>query len=211
MLGQQFFRVKADFSIKETMRDGKSNLTMGTVYFDKTAKRLVYQIKFPEKETLVLTDSFYYRYKDGKIIEQKKAVNILSFSIFNLALSSKMSNFGLDGNPAFKLVDVTKEDSLIISTWSPAVEKLKEITGNVLISQKKKQLFGLVFFDKDGKLLSKQFYEEYKNFKGLEFPGIITQINFLDGKEFYKITTFKNVVVNDMNENNIYNYSIPVQ
>ena len=184
---------------------------MGTVYFDKTAKRLVYQIKFPEKETLVLTDSFYYRYKDGKIIEQKKAVNILSFSIFNLALSSKMSNFGLDGNPAFKLVDVTKEDSLIISTWSPAVEKLKEITGNVLISQKKKQLFGLVFFDKDGKLLSKQFYEEYKNFKGLEFPGIITQINFLDGKEFYKITTFKNVVVNDMNENTIYNYSIPVQ
>ena len=193
------------------MRDGKSNLTMGTVYFDKTAKRLVYQIKFPEKETLVLTDSFYYRYKDGKIIEQKKAVNILSFSIFNLALSSKMSNFGLDGNPAFKLVDVTKEDSLIISTWRPAVEKLKELTGDVLISQKKKQLFGLVFFDKDGKLLSKQFYEEYKNFKGLEFPGIITQINFLDGKEFYKITTFKNVVVNDMNENNIYNYSIPVQ
>ena len=122
-----------------------------------------------------------------------------------------MSNFGLDGNPAFKLVDVTKEDSLIISTWSPAVEKLKELTGNVLISQKKKQLFGLVFFDKDGKLLSKQFFEEYKNFKGLEFPGIITQINFLDGKEFYKITTFKNVVVNDMNENNIYNYSIPVQ
>ena len=211
MLGQQFFRVKADFSIKEILPSGKSSLTMGTVYFDKTAKRLVYQIKFPQKETIVVNDSLFYHFVDGNIIEKKPSLNILSFSIFNLALSSKMSNFGLDGNPAFKLVDVTKEDSLIISTWSPAVEKLKEITGNVLISQKKKQLFGLVFFDKDGKLLSKQFFEEYKNFKGLEFPGIITQINFLDGKEFYKITTFKNVVVNDMNENTIYNYSIPVQ
>ncbi len=211
MLGQQFFRVKADFSIKETLANGKSSLTMGTIYFDRTAKRLIYQVKFPEKETLLLTDSSYYRLKDGKVIEQKPAINLLNFSIYNLALSSKMSNFGLENNPAFKLVDVVKEDSLIISTWRPTVEKLKELTGDVLISQKKKQLFGLVFFDKDGKLLSKQFFEGYQNFKGLEFPGSITQINYIGGKEFYKITTFKNVVVNDINENIIYNYSLPAQ
>ncbi len=211
MLGQQFFRVKADFSIKETLPTGKSNLTVGTVYFDRISRRLVYKINFPQKETIVVNDSIFYRLLDGNIIEKKPSLNILNFSIYNLALSSKMSNFGLEGNQMFKLINVAKEDSLIISTWSPAIEKLKEITGNVLISQKKKQLFGLVFFDKDGKILSKQFYEEYKNFKGLEFPGTITQINFFEGKEFYKITTFKNVVVNDMNENTIYNYSIPVQ
>ncbi len=210
MLGQQFFRVKADFSIKETLENGKSNLTMGTVYFDKSSKRMVYQIKFPRKETLLITDSNLYRIQEGKIIEQKPAFNILNFSIYNLALSSKMSNFGLDGNTAFKLVNVEKEDSLIISTWRPSLENLKDITGDILISQKKKQLFGLVFFNKDGKLLSKQFFEEYKNFKGLEFPGNITQINYIDGKEYYKITTFKNVVVNDLNENTIYNFALPV-
>ena len=211
MLGQQFFRVKAEFSIKETLVDGKTSLTMGTIYFDKTSKRLLYQINFPKKETLLITDSNYYRISDGEIIEQKPVYNILSFSIYNLALSSKMSNFGLEGNPMFKLVNVTKEDSLIISTWQPALEQLKELTGDVLISQKKKQLFGLVFFNKDGKILSKQFFENYSNYKGLEFPGSITQINFIGGKEYYKVTTFKNVVVNDINENDIYNYRVPVQ
>ncbi len=211
MLGQQYFRVKADFSIKETLADGKSSLTMGTIYFDKTAKRLVYQIKFPEKETMVLTDSTLYRVKDGVIIEKKPAFNILNFSIYNLALSAKMSNYGLENSGTFKLTNVEKEDSLIISTWSPTNEKLKELTGNVLISQKSKQLFGLVFFDKNEKILSKQFFEEYKNSKGLDFPGQITQINYIDGKEFYKITTFKNVVVNDLNEYNIYNFTFPAQ
>lgn len=211
MLGQQFFRVKAEFSIKETLADGKSSLTMGTIYFDKTAKRLIYQIKFPKKETLIVTDSFLFHINEGKVIEQKPANNILTFSIYNLALSSKMTNYGLDGNPTFKLMNVEKEDSFVLSTWSPSNEELKAMTGNVLISQKKKQLFGLVFFNKDGKLLSKQFFEEYKNYNGLEFPGQITQINYIDGKEFYKITTFKNVLVNDMNENTIYNFTIPAQ
>ena len=211
MLGQQFFRVKADFSIKETLSNGQSSLVMGSVYFNKTKGQIVFKINFPENFISVITDSFVYTIKDNKITDKTPGGGLLQFSIFNLTLSSKLNNYGLEQSQVFKLTNVVKEDSFIISTWSPAVEKLKELTGDVLISQKKKQLFGLVFFDKDGKLLSKQFYEEYKNFKGLDFPGTITQINYIDGKEFYKITTFKNVVVNDMNENTIYNYSIPVQ
>ncbi len=184
---------------------------MGTVYFDKTRKQIIYSIKFPEPEFLVVTDSFVYTIKEGKIQEKKQGVGLMQFSIFNLALSSKLSNYGLDQSPLFKLTNVEKEDSLIISTWEPTLDKLKELTGTILISQVHKRLFGLVFFDKNKKLMSKQFFEEYKNFSGLQFPGQITQINYIGGKEYYKITTFKNVIVNDTNENTFYNYNIPAQ
>ena len=210
-LGQQFFRMKADFSIKETLKDGKSSLTMGTVYFDKTSKLIVYEEKFPEKKTFVVTDTVVYEVSNNVIISKNRVVGSVQFSIFNLSVSSKLSNYGLDGNPFFKLTDVSKEDSMIISTWQPSTEKMKSLTGDVLISTVHKKLFGLVFYNNKGIILSKQFFEEYKNFGGFEFPGQITQINYIDDKEYYKITTYKNVVVNDMNENSIYNFTLPAQ
>jgi hypothetical protein len=205
---QQHYRIKSDFSIKENLPDGTSNLTMGTVYFDKNNKKIVYSISFPTKTLQVLTDSFFYELKANKLSEKKKATNLLQFSIFNLALSSNLSNYGLNTNDIFKLTDVSKEDSLVISTWEPSTAKLKELTGKVLISQKRRLLYGLVFFDNKNNVLSKQFFTEYINVKGLNFPSQITQINYINGKEYYKVTTYKNIVVNATNENEIYNYNI---
>lgn len=205
---QQHYRIKSDFSIKENLPDGTSNLTMGTVYFDKNNKKIVYSISFPTKTLQVLTDSFFYELKANKLSEKKKATNLLQFSIFNLALSSNLSNYGLNTNGIFKLMDVSKEDSLVISTWEPSTAKLKELTGKVLISQKRRLLYGLVFFDNKNNVLSKQFFTEYINVKGLNFPSQITQINYINGKEYYKVTTYKNIVVNATNENEIYNYNI---
>lgn len=205
---QQHYRIKSDFSIKENLPDGTSNLTMGTVYFDKNNKKIVYSISFPTKTLQVLTDSFFYELKANKLSEKKKATNLLQFSIFNLALSSNLSNYGLNTNGIFKLTDVSKEDSLVISTWEPSTAKLKELTGKVLISQKRRLLYGLVFFDNKNNVLSKQFFTEYMNVKGLNFPSQITQINYINGKEYYKVTTYKNIVVNATNENEIYNFNI---
>lgn len=205
---QQHYRIKSDFSIKENLPDGTSNLTMGTVYFDKNNKKIVYSISFPTKTLQVLTDSFFYELKANKLSEKKKATNLLQFSIFNLTLSSNLSNYGLNTNGIFKLTDVSKEDSLVISTWEPSTAKLKELTGKVLISQKRRLLYGLVFFDNKNNVLSKQFFTEYINVKGLNFPSQITQINYINGKEYYKVTTYKNIVVNATNENEIYNYNI---
>lgn len=205
---QQHYRIKSEFSIKENLPDGTSNLTMGTVYFDKNNKKLVYDITFPKKTFQVLTDSFFYEMNGNKLTEKKQATNLLQFSIFNLALSSNLSNYGLNTNGVFKLTDVTKEDSLVISTWEPSTAKLKELTGKVLISQKKRLLHGLIFFDNKGNILSKQFFTNYKNVNGLNFPTQITQINYINGKEYYKVTTYKNIVVNATTENEIYNYNI---
>ena len=47
VIGQHYFRMKADFSIKEKFGDGKMALTMGTIYYDRNYKKLVYDVKFP--------------------------------------------------------------------------------------------------------------------------------------------------------------------
>lgn len=211
MLGQQFFRIKADFSIKENLPTGESILTIGTVYFDKHEKKIVYLMSFPRKAIQILLDTVYYEIENGKIIEKQKAFNLLQFSIFNLALSSKLNNYGLENNGIFTLSNVEKKDSLVISTWSPSNKKVADATGNVLIAQKKKQLNGLVFYNKDRKIVSKQFFDNYSYFNGLAFPGEIVQVNYLLDKEYYKVTTYNNIEVNSLKENEIYNYPIPVQ
>jgi hypothetical protein len=210
VLGQQFFRMKADFSIKENLASGESVLTMGTVYFDNNNKKIVFELKFPDKITQIITDTSYYEIIDGKVTKTAKAYNMFLFSPFYLALASKLNNYGLDNSGLFKLTDVEKEDSLVISTWSPAFKKIANLTGDVMISQKKKQLFGLVFFDKNKKIVSKQFFDKYSNSQGLLFPEEIVQVNYIKDKEYYKVTTYTNVVVNSTSENEIYNYHIPV-
>ncbi len=211
-LGQQFFRLKADFSIKENLIDGSSSLSMGTVYFDRTKGKVVYNLKFPSPSLSVLTDTAAYEIADGKIKAKVPVLGLVDFSIFNLSMSDRLGNYGLTGkNTLYQLVDVAKEDSLVISTWRPTKKELKEAVGDVLISQKNKQLYGIVFMDKNNQPSSKQFFNNYKLFSGLMFPTEIVQINYKNGKEFYKVTTFKNIKVNDLSENIFYNFSIPLQ
>lgn len=209
-LGQQFFRLKADMTIKENLADGTSVLTMGTVYFDKNVHKIVYDIRFPKKSIYILTDSAAYEISDGKPTDRKKAYNLYSFSIFNLALSSNLHNFGLSNNGVFKITNIEKLDSLVVSTWSPSIKKIAELTGDVKLSTKNKQLFGIAFFDQKKKLLSKQFFSKYSYYKGLAFPGEILQINYINDKEYYKITTYKNVEINSATEDEMYNYPLPV-
>jgi hypothetical protein len=203
--------MKAEFSIKENLPDGKQVLTMGTVYCDKNARTIVYKLTFPKQGLYVLTDSASYEIENDKIVKQSKAYNLYNFSIYNLALSSGLYNYGLTTGEIFKLTNVVREDSLVVSTYSPAMKELKKYTGDVKLSTRNKQLYGLAFFDNAQKLLSKQFFTKYTNYKGFSFPGEILQINYINGKEYYKVTTYKNVVVNAANENELYNYAVPVR
>ena len=41
---EAYYRVRADFSIKEKSTDGRSSLTMGQVFFDRMKKKIVYNL-----------------------------------------------------------------------------------------------------------------------------------------------------------------------
>ena len=211
-IGQHRFRMKADFSIKEKHPDGKMSLTMGTVYYDRSAKKLVYQVRFPEKETWVLSDTVFNRIVNGKLVTRQFIPMLPSSTLFDFALSNNLNNFGLE-NSFYKAKDVKKDADQVITTWVPD-ERLKKAFGNVVISRKNNLLYGIAFYSPKDELLKKQLFKGYIKASGISFPQEITEIIYkveANGAKSKgtKISTFKNLVVNDPNENNIYNYPVP--
>lgn len=207
VLAQKFFRIKGEFTIKAKASDGKSQLTMGSFYYDRNFKKLVYITRFPKKETWVSIDTSVYHLVNNKVIDRQSAPPIAEFSMFHLALNSQLSNYGFK-NTALKIEKVERDGDMVITTWSPP-EKAAKLFGKIKTSTKNSRLFGIVFLNTENNILKKQFFNEYKNINGLEFPHEVVDITYIKGKENYQVTTYKNIVIDDLTEGSIYNYTIP--
>lgn len=116
--GQNYYRMRADFTIKEKNVDTTASLVMGTVYYDKFEKRIVYQITFPKAETWVHADTSVYRLVDGKVQDRKTLPNIMEFTMFHLALNQNLTDFGMK-NSIFKISEVSREGDQVLTTWAP--------------------------------------------------------------------------------------------
>lgn len=204
---QKFFRMKGEFSIKAKGANGKEQLTMGHFYYDRNFKKLVYINFFPAKEAWVSVDTNVYRIVSNKVLSRQTAPPISEFSIFHLALNSQLSNYGFK-NTALKIEKVERVDDMVITTWVPPA-KAAQLFGKIKTSTRGNKLYGIVFLDTKSNVLKKQFFNDYKNISGLEFPCEIVDITYIGGKENYQVTTYKNIVLDDLTEGNIYNYTIP--
>ncbi|HRQ28927.1 MAG TPA: hypothetical protein PLU49_02555 [Saprospiraceae bacterium] len=204
---QHYFRVKADFSFKVKGNETKS-LVMGTVYFDKNEKKIVYNVRFPHKQTWVMHDTSMYLFENNKLKERSFMPSPVEASLFNLILNSSINNFGLEKSP-YKLQKVEKDKGMLIGTWTPPKVKGDESLGDILIANQDGKLKGVVFKNKKGKVVSKQFYENYQLIKGLNFPSQLTHIIFHDdGTESYQITNYKNIRIDEKGEDNWYRYKL---
>lgn len=203
--GQIFSRVEADFSLKEKRIDGSKSLTMGSVYFDKNVGQIVFDIKFPESFVVVINDSLMLKIKDHQVVDRKLAQGIVYFSIFNLSLNGNLPYFGLKDSP-YELTNIEKENDMVISTWDFPELKNK---GKMMLSQKNKKLFGVVSFAGQDTVISKQFFENYINIDGVDFPQRVVQFMYLAGEEDIKITNYKNVIINNEENEEFYNYPVP--
>ncbi len=203
-----YYRIRADFSVKEKHTDGKSSLTMGQVYYDKARKKIVYNVKFPDKEVWLFHDTVMYRIKDN--VPEKKAVipGYIDFSVFNLALNNNLKDYGLK-NSMYELKNVSRDEDMVISLWSPKKEYAKLI-GDIKISVKDNRLYGVLIYDAAKKMIGKQIFTEYVKIGGFEFPAEIVNFSYTtEGQEIHQITTYKNVKVNNWDENTFYNYPVP--
>jgi hypothetical protein len=205
--GQKFYRINGEFTIKAKSADGKNQLTMGKFYYDKSIQKLVYINNFPIEETWVLIDTNIYRIVDNKLTDRFLSPSINLFSIFHLALTSEINNYGLKNSP-FTISKVEKQNDMVITTWLPPAN-LTKIAGKVLVSNKSNKLFGIVFMDTKGKIIKKQFFENYQNVSGVEFPMEITDITYTGDKENYQVTTYKNVVIDEPTKNMYFDFPIP--
>lgn len=210
---QQFYRIKADVSIKDKLSNGSYRLTVGKAYYDKTSLKIVYKLSFPQKETIIIKDTTLYKItKDSVLVQSILASN--EFSIFHLSLSGKLADYGLNsGNVAriYKISKVEKDkEGRVITTWSVIEKKLMNTLGKIKMANVNKRLDAIAFYDAKNKLLSQQFFKEYENFNGVEFPKQVTQISFnSDGTQNIQQTTYKNIIIDQENENEVYNYPIP--
>ena len=202
LLGQRAYsRIEAEITIKEI--DSTSRITTGKMYYDKNLEAIYYSIKFPKKEIIAYTDSMIYKLNKGKIIENYQSSSGLKFNIFNLILNSQMEYYGLNAS-SYELVNTKNDSDQIITTWEPKFKNKKYRSGKIIMSQKNKLIFGLVSFHPDGSIISKQFFEDYNNIDGLMIPSKITQIAFINDKTEYKITTYKNIIVNNFDDQKNY-------
>ena len=206
---QLFYRIEADFSIKEISANGNENLLMGKSYYDKNVRKIVSEIKFPQKEVMVITDSSITHINAGKKEPQKMGKAVIDFSVFNLFLNGDIDYYGLKNTP-YELQGVEKDEDLVISTWILKDHFTKSSTQKMMLSQKDNKLYGLVTFDEKDYIVSKQLFRDYVEVEGMQFPSRIIQILYYpDGSQLKRITEYSNVILNSPLNNEFYYYKVP--
>ncbi len=201
---QQYFRFKANITIKEKKADGKFNLTKGTLYYDLNTRKAVYDVTFPEKAIIVITDTAYISFQNGKRTSTKAIKEFLDFSLFNLCLTGKLDYYGLKGSP-YTITHTERSDSMVISTWSPPAQ-MKKDKGNIKVSSVNKRLFGVLVYDPKGTIISKQFFEDYTRIKNLWIPTKVVSFLILGKEKSTQITEFKNIVINESENDTMYDH-----
>lgn len=203
---QQYFRIRADVSVKTRLTSGEQNLTMGQVFYDRNERKIVYALTFPEPEHIVTVDTLTYSVRDGRITNRVFSPSLVEFSVFHLALSSNLPDYGLR-KTQFTVGQVVREGDQVITTWDPPKE-LKEELGQLKISVRNKQLFGVIFYSAAGDIVRKQFFENYLLRDGLAFPGRIVEISYTPEGENYQVMTFNNLIVDEVDHNDMYHYQL---
>ncbi len=214
---QQFYRFKADVTIKDKLANGKYRLTIGSVYYDKLYSKIVYKLSFPKKETIVMQDTTLYTINEKNIIEKAvKTAMLPEFTAFHLALTGQLSEYGLkpksNERSVFKITKIEKTAKGVQTTWSPIEAKLREVFGDIKMLNVDKKLDTMTFYDAKGKIVSQQYFKKYVSSKGISFPTEIIMVNFTaKGERSIQLTTYKNVQIDQNNEDEIYRYRLPIR
>ncbi len=203
-----FYRFKSDFSIKEkeTAKD-QGRLVTGSIYYDKNLQKTAFYVRFPEIETWLVRDTFMYCIRADTVALQKVVSPLNEFSIFNLILSQQLSDFGLS-RMGYTPGDVQQDGEQVISEWIPP-ESHKTKAGKLMLAQQNKRLKAVAIRTVDGKDAAKIYFQDYTMQNGLPVPGKIYQMFYLETGEFVRIITIKNIIINQIDEDNNYDFSIP--
>jgi hypothetical protein len=200
---QEYFRITAEFTVKVKNSDGTLNLTKGKVFYDKNYKELIYEISFPQNENWVIKDTSLIIIRKDTLYKKTSIPSINEFTVFHLALNSNLNDFGLK-NSIYKINKVEKKKDLVLSYWK-IPNQVSTVLDHVIIAKKDNRLESVVMIGNESKILSRQFFKDYQKFEAFEFPRQIVQILYdTDGLENYQITEFKNLKINDLENNNFY-------
>ena len=204
---QDYYRMSADFTTKVKPHEGKANLTKGKIYYDKYSKELIYEISFPSKEKWVTQDSRIYKIQNDSVYFTEEIPALNEFSVFHLSLNSTLSYYGLK-EARFTISKVEKEGDLVISYWN-IPQHVRKMIGSIAVAKKGNSLHSVIIVGPEDKILSKQFFQEYIQIGGFEFPGKIVQIFYNDeGQKSYQVMEFENIVLNETENEENYHHRL---
>ena len=203
---QHFYRLSADFTIKKKNFDSTFQLVKGTIYYDDVVGKLTFRHTFPEKETYIMIDTNTYHFADGKYLGRSFSMMQPRTSFIALLLKGGASNYGFETSN-YVLDKVEEENGLTMATWLPP-PTARNVLGKVVVANKDDLLFGVVYHNVEGEILSKQFFEDYTHIDGVDFPTRVTQIFYKDGKESFQVTTYKNIKVDEKGNDALYDFPL---
>jgi len=206
--GQDYFRIKADFSVKISINDSTRSLTKGIVYYDKNIKDLIYDISFPKIEKWISKDTSLYKINNDSLYQRVTIPSINEFTVFHLSLNAGLNDFGLK-NSIYKIDKVEKKENLVLSYYK-IPEKVNIPIAQVVIAKRDNRLESVIMVGEDQKILSKQFFRNYIKIDAFEFPQQIIQVLYTTGSrvENYQVTEFRNIKINDMTNSNMYQVNL---
>lgn len=203
---QQAYRLKADILTKTRLPDSTFQISKGVIHYDQNIKKIIFDFTFPEVEKVVLYDTIMARFQNGILKETSKSFLIPEQSFFHFMLSGNISNYGFD-EANFEAKGIEKNKDMVITTYLPP-ENVKPYLSKILVATKNKQLYSITMFDPEGEVINRQILKNYHLIGGMDIPYEILVATYIDDKVMYQVITLDEVVLNEENNDNNYNYEL---
>ena len=182
---------------------------MGSVMYDRSYRKVVYHVTFPAKEDWVIQDTVFNKIIDHKLVTRQFIPMLPSSTLYEFALQNNLNNFGLE-KTAYTIAHVEREGTMVVTTWTPE-KRLQKVFGKIIVSQELGKLKGVAFYSPTNVLLKKQLFKSYLKNSGVEFPAEIIEILYKAGGKETKISTYKNLRINELKDDALYNFPVPVK
>jgi hypothetical protein len=203
---QHYYRIECDISIKQKVAGEDGILVLGRAYYDRVAGRVVFDIRFPEKEVWVIEDTLVSVHKDGKTRQSGGVEQFTQATIFHLILEGNLNNFGLQGT-MYTMDRVRRDEEMVITTWIPRTGY--HALGKIHTANIDGALYGVVFENAPGEVIGRQQFRNYLIIKGLQVPTEIIQVFYKEGNEEYQVYSLSNIRINHEGNENYYHYRGP--
>jgi hypothetical protein len=194
---------------KRVNKQGMTTEVEGKIYFQKNGDMLTHF--FSPMEVFVFNN------REGEIKLYNPQENTVVQRV-NFMLGSRNTNFyhflngstgemGLD-QMQFKLESSRLENKLLISLWKAPESGADQISMVELVHQGNKPVF-MGYLDAKENYLKKVYYYDYQDFGTINFPGAITEIDYVGKDSVLSKTSFQNFQMNREEDLEMLNFELP--
>lgn len=207
---QKHYRIAADIKIK-TIEDSKIVEDFEiSMRCDINYNMVV--VRLGDGVVQTVTDSMIFYYVNDNLLFKNPENGGLKKNILYMALTGKLNDFE-GANSTFMPTSVVSKNNKTIATYKLKNEfadtlKSGSIIAECVCSFSDNKIDAIANYNKNGEIVSKQYYLNYKNFKGIFLPTQIVVDYEMNGKHYYSRQIFENIIIDEEGNDFDYNYMV---